>query len=408
MTLTCACRHCARAAHPTRSRPSPTRPPPPRRLEVGNNGLTDAQSRTHFGLWALMKAPLILGTPLPRLSPSQLAIVSNAAVIAVNQDALGVQGKKLAIDGAVTPRFVGVAPCGAGAEVSYNGVSRASLTWALLPGAAGAPGAVQLYNNHTRRCLAMGPYFTFATAPLLLPCNASDPAQAWVAPSSAQRLGALLWVPALAANASATALTVGASTLYTAVHGSDATALPDAAYGLTNITLAPYAPEPPCSSRGCDNYAPEQMWYWSPATGKLMLGHFAANDYRCFGPNCYQLTGHLPTTADYCLSHVLSYDGNVGTGGGAKGASSVWGGPLAGTDTPAGDFILALANHATAPANISASFAWLEAEGVGAGTPLCGRELFTNAPLGVATGGLTLEVGAQDIAMVRLTPAAAC
>ena len=36
-----------------------------------------------------MKSPLILGTPLPNLSPELLAIVSNKDVIAVNQDALG-------------------------------------------------------------------------------------------------------------------------------------------------------------------------------------------------------------------------------------------------------------------------------------------------------------------------------
>jgi hypothetical protein len=53
--------------------------------------------------------------------------------------------------------------------------------------------------------------------------------------------------------------------------------------------------------------------YWSPSTGRLSLGHFAANDYHCFGPNCYQLTGHLPTSASLCLAHVAKYDGNVGT-----------------------------------------------------------------------------------------------
>lgn len=357
-----------------------------------------------------MKSPLILGTALPKLSPSQLAIISNKDVIAVNQDPLVIQGRKLAIDGAVTPRFVGVAPCAVGAEMGYNGVSKATLVWSPLPSTVNASaGTVLLYNNATGRCLSVGAYFKFPTTPLLLPCNPSDLAQAWVLPTGAVRLGGLVWYNSTTTTPpSPMALTVGDSSLYSAIHGNDPLPLPDANYGLMNLTLTSYAPEPPCSSRSCDNYAPEQNWYWSPSTGKLMLGHFAANNYRCFGPNCYQLTGHLPATADYCLSHVLSYDGNVGTGGGSRGASSVWGGPLAGTDTPAGDFILALANHAAAPANVSASFAWLEAQGVGADTALCGRELFTNAPLGVVTGGLTLLVGAQDIAMVRLTPAASC
>jgi hypothetical protein len=376
-------------------------------LEVGNGGLTDAQSRTHFGLWALMKSPLILGTPLPKLSPAQLAIVSNKGVIAINKDPLAIQGKKLAVNGLVTPRFVGLAPCSAGAEPAYNGVSRASLVWAPLPSALGG-GAVQLYNNETNRCLAMGSYFKYATAPLLFPCNASDPAQAWLLPNTTQRMGGLLWYPAATNGSSSVALSVADSTLYAAPHGPDVP-LPDANYGLANITLAPYAPQPPCSSRSCDNYAPSQMWYWSSASGKLFLGHYSANDYRCFGPNCYQLTGHLPTYNEFCLAHVLSYDGNVGTGGGIQGeSSSVWGGPLSGVDVPYGDYVLALANHNTSAATLSARFAWLEVPGVDDSTSLCGRELFSNASLGVLKGGVTVQVGAQDIAMIRFTTAEQC
>ena len=105
----------------------------PDMLEVGNGGLSDAECRAHFGLWCLAKAPLILGTNLSALSPAKLAIVSNAAAIAINQDALGAQGKKLAVDGRVTPRFVGLAPCDAGAERGFNGVSAQSLKWQPRP-----------------------------------------------------------------------------------------------------------------------------------------------------------------------------------------------------------------------------------------------------------------------------------
>ena len=102
----------------------------PDMLEIGN-GLTDGESRVHFGLWSAMKSPLILGTNLSRLSPSQLAIIANTDVIAVNQDPLGVQARKLVVNGAPTPRFVGLAPCDAGAEPGYNGVSSASLKWTI-------------------------------------------------------------------------------------------------------------------------------------------------------------------------------------------------------------------------------------------------------------------------------------
>lgn len=38
--------------------------PDPDMLEVGNGNLTLAENRAHFALWAMMKAPLIIGTPV--------------------------------------------------------------------------------------------------------------------------------------------------------------------------------------------------------------------------------------------------------------------------------------------------------------------------------------------------------
>jgi hypothetical protein len=64
-------------------------------LEVGNGGLSLAEERAHFSLWAALKAPLILGCDLTRATPSTLLTVSNPEVIAVNQDALGVQAARV-------------------------------------------------------------------------------------------------------------------------------------------------------------------------------------------------------------------------------------------------------------------------------------------------------------------------
>lgn len=58
-------------------------------LQINNGGLTLAQQRSHFGLWAISKAPLIMGTDVTKLSQAQIDIVGNTALIAVNQDALG-------------------------------------------------------------------------------------------------------------------------------------------------------------------------------------------------------------------------------------------------------------------------------------------------------------------------------
>lgn len=49
----------------------------------------DNEAVTHFSMWALMSSPLIIGTDIRELSPANLAIYSNPAVIALNQDPSG-------------------------------------------------------------------------------------------------------------------------------------------------------------------------------------------------------------------------------------------------------------------------------------------------------------------------------
>jgi hypothetical protein len=65
-------------------------------LEVGNGGMTDAEYVTHFSLWSISKAPLIIGCDLTKMSATTLSTLINPEVIAVNQDPLGIQGKKVA------------------------------------------------------------------------------------------------------------------------------------------------------------------------------------------------------------------------------------------------------------------------------------------------------------------------
>ncbi|KAK3268672.1 alpha-galactosidase, variant 2, partial [Cymbomonas tetramitiformis] len=68
----------------------------PDMLEVGNGLMSHEEYKTHFSLWALMKAPLLIGCDLLSITNETLEILSNKEVIAVNQDALGVQGRKVA------------------------------------------------------------------------------------------------------------------------------------------------------------------------------------------------------------------------------------------------------------------------------------------------------------------------
>lgn len=71
----------------------------PDMLEVGNGGMTAAEYRSHFSIWALAKAPLIIGCDLRSMDQTTHEILSNKEVIAVNQDKLGVQGKKVKQNG---------------------------------------------------------------------------------------------------------------------------------------------------------------------------------------------------------------------------------------------------------------------------------------------------------------------
>ncbi|XP_020108303.1 alpha-galactosidase 3 [Ananas comosus] len=71
----------------------------PDMLEVGNGGMTYAEYRSHFSIWALMKAPLLIGCDVRNMTAETLEILSNKEVIAVNQDPLGVQGRKVLAEG---------------------------------------------------------------------------------------------------------------------------------------------------------------------------------------------------------------------------------------------------------------------------------------------------------------------
>jgi alpha-galactosidase len=71
----------------------------PDMLQVGNPGLTVAESRAHFSMWAMLAAPLMAGNDVRSMSPEIREILTNADVIAVNQDALGQQGRKVKDEG---------------------------------------------------------------------------------------------------------------------------------------------------------------------------------------------------------------------------------------------------------------------------------------------------------------------
>lgn len=373
----------------------------PDMLQVGNGALTAAEQRAHFALWAMTKSPLLLATDITRLSAAQLTLVTNAGLIAVNQDALGVPARKLTINGGAPPlRHVGLAPCEAAANAAptANLLGGDALRWELhaLAPVNGTP-AFALFNRAAARCLAVAAY-AGRERPVLLPCSAADATQAWALPVGVGRLGALLSLGAGGAAGPASALAPLNSTLYASAHGSDVTSVSDAAYGLTNLGLVPWSPEPPCHERECQGYDPHQTWHFSARTGLVALALYSANHYHCYDSACEFTTSVVPAPAALCLAHVLSvaYEGTDPLTWSTSQAD-VWGGPLAG-----GEFSLALHNRAAVAANVSTTWTVL---GLDAATALCVQDLFAGgAVAGPVAGGVTRELDAHDVAALRVWP----
>ena len=61
--------------------------------------LTDAETRTHFGMWCLLGAPLMVGTDLTDLAETDRTLLTNERLIDIDQDPLGAQGRPVRRDG---------------------------------------------------------------------------------------------------------------------------------------------------------------------------------------------------------------------------------------------------------------------------------------------------------------------
>ncbi len=77
----------------------------PDMLEVGNGGMTVNEDRAHFSMWCMLAAPLIAGNDLTSMSEETLEILTNADAIAIDQDALGIQGFKFSAEDSVETWF---------------------------------------------------------------------------------------------------------------------------------------------------------------------------------------------------------------------------------------------------------------------------------------------------------------
>jgi alpha-galactosidase len=67
----------------------------PDMLEVGNGGMTREEYRAHFSMWAMFSAPLLAGNDISNMTVDTKEILLNKEVIAIDQDPLGQQGRRV-------------------------------------------------------------------------------------------------------------------------------------------------------------------------------------------------------------------------------------------------------------------------------------------------------------------------
>jgi alpha-galactosidase len=110
-------------------------------LEVGNGSLSDNQNRAHFGIWAIMAAPLIAGNDLRSMSNSVKDILTASEVIAVDQDPLGVQGTRVKGSGSLEvwkKKLGGTNTVAVGLFNRTNAAADISVTWSDIGIPSGA------------------------------------------------------------------------------------------------------------------------------------------------------------------------------------------------------------------------------------------------------------------------------
>lgn len=74
----------------------------PDMLELGNGGMSNDEYITHMTLWAMSAAPLMMGHDLRKTDLATRRLLENREVIAIDQDAAGVQGRAIRSEGAIT------------------------------------------------------------------------------------------------------------------------------------------------------------------------------------------------------------------------------------------------------------------------------------------------------------------
>jgi alpha-galactosidase len=142
------------AAHPEAAGPGHWNDPDYLGPELG---MTSTEAQSQLSMWAILAAPLILGSDPRSLSTSTLAMLTNPQVIAVDQDPLGAQGTLIAQSGS-TQVWAKPLASGARAVALFNRGS-ASAQISTTASAVGLPSAhsyqlVNMWTNATTTTLS--------------------------------------------------------------------------------------------------------------------------------------------------------------------------------------------------------------------------------------------------------------
>lgn len=392
-------------------------------------GLTLGQNRVHFGLWSIMKAPLLLSADLPELHSSVFNLMANPEVIAVNQDPLGIQARKIQVDGRPLPWLVGSADCslpegslGYARSVTRNASSKPTAgegvvdirLWSLIAindngiqkrlssmvDSCSASSKLLIQHDATKRCLAV---YNKSRVVLLPFCPSNDDRFLWRFDKGFGTVTAITNVD------TQKALAIADSFLYARQHGKDAQNVTDLAYGANRLTLVDPKDQESCTSRYCQNYDPVQMWYYSFFEKTLQHSLYASSMNHIENyqdkkrENGFVLTPKVPTFRRNCLAHILSED-NTGTD---PGNTEVWGGPLAG-----GDIVVGLVNRGSTSTNFTARLDLLiETSGLELTDGIMRvdniRDLWGRRDVSVKDsldddGNIILEVPSRDMVLLRV------
>jgi alpha-galactosidase len=117
----------------------------PDMLEVGNGGMTSQEYKSHFSLWCLMAAPLMAGNDIRSLSDEIRTVLTNKEVVAVDQDPLGYQGRRVKKSGSSEVWSKQMAD-GSRTVILFNrgsGAADVSVAWTDLGYPEGLPAAVR-------------------------------------------------------------------------------------------------------------------------------------------------------------------------------------------------------------------------------------------------------------------------